>query len=345
MNIRGLLALSVKEGASDLHLSVGMSPMLRLDGDLQPLDLPPLEADEADALLGEIMDDARRREHERRRECDFALEVPGLARFRVNVFNQNRGAGAVFRVIPAEIKSLDELGAGRVFRDIALMSPGLILVTGPTGSGKSSTLAALLDHVNSRQALHLLTIEDPIEFVHQSRQCLVTQREVGRDTPSFSDALRAALREDPDIILVGEMRDLATIRLALEAAETGHTVFATLHTGSAAKAIDRIIDVFPAGEQAMVRALLSESLRAVVSQCLLKQVGGGRCAAHEVMICTPAIQNLIREGKVAQMYSAIQTGGRYGMTTLDQSLKQLLACGRITREVAAAGAKHPENFR
>lgn len=270
--------------------------------------------------------------------------MPNLARFRVNVFNQNRGAGAVFRTIPSQVLTLEELGLGKIFRDICDYPRGLVLVTGPTGSGKSTTLAAMLDYINNHRYDHILTVEDPIEFVHEPKKCLINQREVHRDTLGFNEALRSALREDPDIILVGEMRDLETIRLALTAAETGHLVFGTLHTTSAAKTIDRIIDVFPAEEKDMVRTMLSESLQAVISQTLLKKEGGGRVAAHEIMIGIPAIRNLIREGKVAQMYSSIQTGATHGMTTLDQSLKQLLAKGIINLPTARAVAKSPESF-
>jgi twitching motility protein PilT len=290
------------------------------------------------------MNDKQRKEFEEFLECDFSFEIPGIARFRVNAYNQNRGAGGVFRTIPAKVLTMEELGMGEVFTKIAQSTRGLITVTGPTGSGKSTTLAAMMDYVNSNRYQHILTIEDPIEFVHESKKCLVNQREVHRDTLGFNEALRSALREDPDIILVGEMRDTETIRLALEAAETGHVVFGTLHTSSAAKTIDRIIDVFPAAEKAMVRSMLSESLQAVVSQTLLKKVGGGRVAAHEIMLLTPAIRNLIREDKVAQMYSAIQTGGQLGMQTLDQCLKDLLQRGLITREQAQEKAKIPEDF-
>lgn len=277
-------------------------------------------------------------------ETDFSFEVPGVARFRVNAFNQNRGAGAVFRTIPSKVLSMEELGMGEVFRKITDVPRGLVLVTGPTGSGKSTTLAAMVDYLNSNKHHHILTIEDPIEFVHESKKCLVNQREVHRDTLGFAEALRSALREDPDIILVGEMRDLETIRLALTAAETGHLVFGTLHTTSAAKTIDRVVDVFPAQEKSMVRSMLSESLQAVISQTLVKKVGGGRVAAHEIMIGTPAIRNLIREDKVAQMYSSIQTGGSLGMQTLDMSLKELVTRGLITREGAREKAKTPDNF-
>jgi len=290
------------------------------------------------------MNDKQRKDFEEFLETDFSFEVPGVARFRVNAFNQNRGAGAVFRTIPSKVLTMEDLGMGDVFRKITDVPRGLVLVTGPTGSGKSTTLAAMLDYLNSNKYHHILTIEDPIEFVHESKKCLVNQREVHRDTHGFSEALRSALREDPDIILVGEMRDLETIRLALTAAETGHLVFGTLHTTSAAKTIDRVVDVFPAEEKSMVRSMLSESLQAVISQTLLKKIGGGRVAAHEIMIGTPAIRNLIREDKVAQMYSAIQTGGALGMQTLDACLKTLVSKGLVSRDSAREKAKTPENF-
>ena len=344
MDITELLAFSAKQGASDLHLSAGLPPMIRVDGDVRRINLPALEHKEVHALIYDIMNDKQRKDYEEFLETDFSFEVPGVARFRVNAFNQNRGAGAVFRTIPSKVLSMDDLGLGQVFKDIASKPRGLCLVTGPTGSGKSTTLAAMIDYVNDNRYDHILTIEDPIEFVHESKKCLVNQREVHRDTLGFSEALRSALREDPDIILVGEMRDLETIRLALTAAETGHLVFGTLHTTSAAKTIDRVVDVFPAAEKAMVRSMLSESLQAVISQTLMKKVGGGRVAAHEIMIGTPAIRNLIREDKVAQMYSSIQTGGSIGMQTLDQCMQGMLAKGMITRDQAREKAKIPENF-
>ena len=344
MDITELLAFSAKQGASDLHLSAGLPPMIRVDGDVRRINLPALEHKQVHALIYDIMNDKQRKDFEEFLETDFSFEVPGVARFRVNAFNQNRGAGAVFRTIPSKVLTMEELGMGEVFRKIADVPRGLVLVTGPTGSGKSTTLAAMLDYLNNTKYHHILTIEDPIEFVHTSKKCLVNQREVHRDTLGFSEALRSALREDPDIILVGEMRDLETIRLALTAAETGHLVFGTLHTTSAAKTIDRVVDVFPAEEKSMVRSMLSESLQAVVSQTLLKKIGGGRVAAHEIMLGTPAIRNLIREDKVAQMYSAIQTGGSLGMQTLDACLKGLLAKGLIAREAAREKAKTPENF-
>ena len=344
MDITELLAFSAKQGASDLHLSAGLPPMIRVDGDVRRINLPPLEHKEVHALIYDIMNDKQRKDYEEFLETDFSFEVPGVARFRVNAFNHNRGAGAVFRTIPSKVLTMEDLGMGQVFKDIALKPRGLVLVTGPTGSGKSTTLAAMIDFINESRYDHILTIEDPIEFVHESKKCLVNQREVHRDTLGFAEALRSALREDPDIILVGEMRDLETIRLALTAAETGHLVFGTLHTTSAAKTIDRVVDVFPAAEKEMVRSMLSESLQAVISQTLLKKNGGGRVAAHEIMIGTPAIRNLIREDKVAQMYSAIQTGGALGMQTLDQCLQNLVAKGIISRDVAREKAKMPENF-
>ena len=344
MDITELLAFSAKQGASDLHLSAGLPPMIRVDGDVRRINLPPLDHKQVHGLIYDIMNDKQRQDFEEFLETDFSFEVPGVARFRVNAFNQNRGAGAVFRTIPTKVLSMDDLGMGDVFRKITEVPRGLVLVTGPTGSGKSTTLAAMVDYLNNNKHHHILTIEDPIEFVHESKKCLVNQREVHRDTLGFSHALRSALREDPDVILVGELRDLETIRLALTAAETGHLVFGTLHTTSAAKTIDRVVDVFPSEEKAMVRSMLSESLQAVISQSLLKKVGGGRVAAHEIMIGTPAIRNLIREDKVAQMYSSIQTGGALGMQTLDMSLKDLLSRGIINRESAREKAKVPDNF-
>ncbi|MGB5324120.1 MAG: type IV pilus twitching motility protein PilT [Pseudomonadales bacterium] len=344
MDITELLAFSAKQNASDLHLSAGLPPMIRVDGDVRRINLPPLEHKDVHGLIYEIMNDSQRRDFEEHLETDFSFEVPGVARFRVNAFNQNRGAGAVFRTIPSKVLSMEDLGMGQVFRDIAAVPRGLCLVTGPTGSGKSTTLAAMVDFINENRYDHILTIEDPIEFVHESKKCLVNQREVHRDTHGFSEALRSALREDPDIILVGEMRDLETIRLALTAAETGHLVFGTLHTTSAAKTIDRVVDVFPAAEKSMVRSMLSESLQAVVSQTLLKRANGGRIAAHEIMIGTPAIRNLIREDKVAQMYSAIQTGSNVGMQTMDQCLAHLVQSRSVSRDAAREKAKMPENF-
>lgn len=295
-------------------------------------------------MVYDIMNDKQRKDYEEFMECDFSFEVPGLARFRVNAFNHNRGAGGVFRTIPSEIMSLEQLNCPMSFKDIADVPRGVVLVTGPTGSGKSTTLAAMVNHKNETEYGHILTVEDPIEFVHESKKCLINQREVHRDTLGFNEALRSALREDPDVILVGEMRDLETIRLALSAAETGHLVFGTLHTSSAAKTIDRVVDVFPAAEKDMIRAMLSESLKAVISQTLLKKQGGGRVAAHEIMIGTPAIRNLIRENKIAQMYSAIQTGASLGMQTLDQNLLELVNKNVVTRQEAASKAANKDNF-
>ena len=345
MDITELLAFSAKQGASDLHLSAGLPPMIRVDGDVRRINVPPLEHAQVHDLIYDIMNDKQRKDYEEFLETDFSFEVPGVARFRVNAFNQNRGAGAVFRTIPSKVLTMDDLGMGQVFRDVSLLPRGLVLVTGPTGSGKSTTLAAMIDYINDNRYDHILTIEDPIEFVHESKRCLVNQREVHRDTLGFSEALRSALREDPDIILVGEMRDLETIRLALTAAETGHLVFGTLHTTSAAKTIDRIIDVFPAAEKSMVRSMLSESLQGVISQTLLKRRNGGRVAAHEIMRGTPAIRNLIREDKVAQMYSAIQTGQAIGMQTIDQALQALVEKKLITIEAAREKARQPESIQ
>ena len=345
MDIAELLSFSVKNKASDLHLSAGLPPMIRVDGDVRRINIPALDHKQVHALIYDIMSDKQRKDFEEHLETDFSFEIPGLARFRVNAFNQNRGAGAVFRTIPSEVLTLEQLQAPALFQKLVEQPQGLVLVTGPTGSGKSTTLAAMLDHLNKNEYAHLLTIEDPIEFVHTSQKCLINQREVHRDTHGFNEALRSALREDPDYILVGELRDVETIRLALTAAETGHLVFGTLHTSSAAKTIDRIIDVFPAAEKGMVRSMLSESLRAVISQTLLKKVGGGRIAAHEIMVGTPAIRNLIREDKVAQMYSAIQTGQQYGMQTLDQCLQDLIKRSLIDRKQAYEYAKQKDLFQ
>jgi twitching motility protein PilT len=344
MDIAELLTFSVKNGASDLHLSAGMPPMIRVDGDMRKVNVPAMDHKTVHGLVYDIMNDKQRKDYEEFLETDFSFEIPELARFRVNAFNHNRGAGAVFRTIPSDILSLEDLGTPPIFKTIADNPRGLVLVTGPTGSGKSTTLAAMMDYVNNKNYAHVLTIEDPIEFVHESKKCLVNQREVHRDTLGFNEALRSALREDPDIILVGEMRDLETIRLALTAAETGHLVFGTLHTSSAAKTIDRVIDVFPAAEKTMVRSMLSESLRAVIAQTLMKKNGGGRIAAWEIMIGTPAIRNLIREDKVAQMYSSIQTGTATGMITMDQYLQDLLARGLINKHEARAKAVNKETF-
>jgi len=345
VDISDLLAFSVKNKASDLHLSAGLPPMIRVHGDIRKINLPSMDHSEVHDMVYDIMNDGQRKVYEETLECDFSFEIPNLARFRVNAFNQNRGSGAVFRTIPSKILSMEQLGCPPIFKEIAQNPRGIVLVTGPTGSGKSTTLAAMVDYVNENEFGHILTVEDPIEFVHTSKKCLINQREVGPHTLSFANALRSALREDPDVILVGEMRDLETIRLALSAAETGHLVFGTLHTSSAAKTIDRVVDVFPAAEKEMVRSMLSESLRAVISQTLCKTKDEqGRVAAHEIMIGTPAIRNLIRENKIAQMYSAIQTGQNVGMQTLDQNLTDLVRRNIISNGEARSKAANKETF-
>src|SRR5450631_3551096 len=345
VDIAQLLAFAVKNNASDLHLSAGVAPMIRVDGDMKRVNMPALVHKEVHSMVYDIMNDKQRKAFEEFFETDFSFEIPKLARFRVNAFNQNRGAGAVFRNIPSAILSLDELNAPKTFKDLCMLPRGLVLVTGPTGSGKSTTLAGMVNHCNDNRPDHIITIEDPIEFVHESKRCLVNQREVHRDTLGFTEALRSALREDPDVLLVGEMRDLETIRLALTAAETGHLVFGTLHTSSAAKTIDRIVDVFPAAEKDMVRAMLSESLVAVISQTLIKTKDQqGRIAAHEIMIATPAMRNLIRENKVAQMYSSIQTSQAAGMQTLDQCLTEMVRRNQISIPEARNRAVNKDLF-
>jgi twitching motility protein PilT len=345
MDISELLAFSVKNKASDLHLSAGLPPMIRVHGDVRRINLPAMEHKDVHSLIYDIMNDSQRKAYEENHEVDFSFSIPGLARFRVNAFVQQRGAGAVMRTIPSKILSLEDLNCPKSFATIASQPRGLVLVTGPTGSGKSTTLAAMVNHVNENLHGHILTVEDPIEFVHDSKRCLINQREVGPHTQSFANALKSALREDPDIILVGELRDLETVRLALTAAETGHLVFGTLHTSSAAKTIDRIVDVFPAAEKEMVRSMLSESLKAVISQSLLKTKDGtGRVAAHEIMIGTPAIRNLIREAKVSQMNASIQTGSALGMQTLDQCLTDLVRRNVISMQEARGAATVRDNF-
>ena len=345
MDISDLLAFSVKNKASDLHLSAGLPPMIRVHGDVRKINVPSMDHTQVHDMVYDIMNDGQRKVYEETLECDFSFEIPNLARFRVNAFNHNRGSGAVFRTIPSKILTLEQLNCPPIFKEIAETPRGIVLVTGPTGSGKSTTLAAMVDYVNENEMGHILTVEDPIEFVHQSKKCLINQREVGPHTLSFQNALRSALREDPDVILVGEMRDLETIRLALSAAETGHLVFGTLHTSSAAKTVDRIVDVFPAAEKEMVRSMLSESLRAVISQTLCKTKDEqGRVAAHEIMIGTPAIRNLIRENKVAQMYSAIQTGQSIGMQTLDQNLQDLVRRNVISANEARSKASNKDSI-
>ena len=340
MNLQTLLCLCITRRASDLHLSSGVPAILRVDGDLIPLSDDVLTHEDIHAALMTIMSSTQQANFKRNLECDFSLNIADVSRYRVNVFQQTRGVSAVFRVIPHHMPSLEKLNAPVIFSQLIQSPRGLVLVTGPTGSGKSTTLAAMLHALNLSQSKHIVTLEDPIEFVHTPQQCLIQQREVGTHTHSFANALRAALREDPDVILVGELRDLETIRLAITAAETGHLVLATLHTSSAAKTINRIVDVFPAEEKDMVRSMLSESLNAVISQVLCKRKdGAGRVAAYEVMVGTTAVRNLIREGKVAQLYSAIQTGRGVGMQTLDQSLAALVQQGLIDAEEMQANAK------
>ncbi len=344
MDLSELLAFAVKNGASDIHISSGLPPLIRIDGEMRRIKVDPLTSNVVHDMIYDIMLDSQRKEFEERLEADFAFEIASVARFRVNAYNQARGPAAAFRTIPTEVLSLEDINAPPIFRTLSEKHRGLVLVTGPTGSGKSTTLAAMVDYVNHSKKGHILTIEDPIEFVHQSHNCLVNQREVGRHTQSFNNALRSALREDPDVVLVGEMRDQETISLALTAAETGHLVFGTLHTSSAAKTIDRIIDVFPAGEKEMVRAMLSESLEGVIAQRLLKKPEGGRVAAYEIMVGTPAIRNLIREAKVPQIYGMIQTGRDAGMVTMDQSLDDLVSRNLVTRETARTLAVDQSKF-
>ena len=344
MQITDLLAFGVKNKASDLHLSAGLPPMIRVHGDIRRINLPEMSSEEVGQMITSVMNDQQRKLYQQNMETDFAFELPNVARFRVNAFTSNRGPAAVFRTVPSTVLTLEDLKAPRIFQKIADHPRGLVLVTGPTGSGKSTTLAAMINYINDTQPSHILTIEDPIEFVQQSKKALVNQRELHQHTHSFANALRSALREDPDVILIGEMRDPETISLALTAAETGHLVFGTLHTTGAAKTVDRIVDVFPAGEKEMVRSMLSESLRAVISQTLLKtRDGNGRVAAHEILISTPAVRNLIRENKIAQINSTLQTGQTHGMQTLDQSLQALVRQGVISPDVARSKGQHVDS--
>jgi twitching motility protein PilT len=344
MDITELLAFGVDQGASDCHLSAGEPPMIRIHGDLKKLDHPPMTREEVHNLVYDIMGDAQRKTFEETHECDFSFEMGEVARFRVNVFLQRKGEGAVFRTIPTKIQTLDELGMPSILRQLCDKEKGLILVTGPTGSGKSTTLAGMIDHLNNTFEGHILTIEDPVEFVHQSKKCLVNQRELGPHTHSFANALRAALREDPDAILVGEMRDLETIQLALTAAETGHIVFGTLHTSSAPKTVDRVIDVFPPSQQAQIRAQFAESIEAVITQTLLKKKGGGRTAALEIMTGTTAVRNLIREGKIHQIPGTMQVSQKEGMQTMDMALINLVSRGVVSKEEAQAKSMTPNLF-
>jgi twitching motility protein PilT len=333
MDISELLRFALESGGSDLHISAGEPPVIRIHGEMTKVDLPALDKEDVHNMIYDILSDFQRKVFEEHLELDFSFGLGDLARFRVNVFKQHRGESAVFRTIPNKIPTFDQLSLPRVFKDIAGLEKGLVLVTGPTGSGKSTTLAAIIDYINDTVKEHILTIEDPIEFLHLSKKCLLNQRELGPHTKSFANALRSALREDPDVILVGEMRDLETIQLALTAAETGHLVFATLHTSSAPDTVDRVIDVFPAGQQNQVRSMLSGSLQAVISQALFKRRDGkGRVAGFEVMIATPAIRNLIRENKIAQIPSMIQTSKGIGMQTMEAACNELIAKNLVTRD-------------
>lgn len=344
MDITQLLAFGVEQKASDCHLSAGEPPMIRIDGDLKKLDSPPLNREEVHALVYDIMNDSQRKVFEETHECDFSFALGEVARFRVNVFLQRKGEGAVFRTIPTKILTLEELAMPPSLKQMCEKEKGLVLVTGPTGSGKSTTLAAMIDYLNNSFEGHILTVEDPIEFVHPSKKCLVNQRELGPHTHSFANALRAALREDPDIILVGEMRDLETIQLALTAAETGHLVFGTLHTSSAPKTVDRIIDVFPPSQQAQIRAQFAESIEAVITQTLLKKKTGGRVAALEILTGTTAVRNLIREGKIHQIPGTMQTSQKDGMQTMDMALTNLVSRNLVTREEAQSKSMNPNLF-
>jgi twitching motility protein PilT len=345
LDLTAILAFAKDEGASDLHITPGLPPVLRLRGEVRPLEMPPLSPDDTRMAIYDLLNDDQKRIFEERHDLDFAFEVPNLSRFRANVLVQRLGIGGVFRLVPSSVKSLEDLALPPVLKQLAALERGLVVVTGPTGSGKSTTLAAMVDHINANERLHILTIEDPIEFVHAPKKSVVTQREVGPHTHSFTNALRAALREDPDVILVGELRDLETTQLAITAAETGHLVFATLHTNSASKTIDRIIDIFPSGQQAQVRTMLSESIEGVVAQTLLPSKDGkGRVAALEVLVGVPALRNLIREDKTAQILSVIQTGAQHGMISLDQHLRDLVMQGKLSRDIAMKRSSNPRLF-
>ncbi len=344
MDITQLLTFAHHEGASDVHISAWEQPMVRLHGDMKRIEYPALSPEEVHNMVFDIMSDAVRKTFQEKNDVDFSFELGEVARFRVNAFRTRRGEGAVFRTIPTQVMTLEELALPPIMKTLCDKEKGLVLVTGPTGSGKSTTLAAMIDYINDTDEGHILTIEDPIEFVHKSKKCLVNQREVGPHTESFNAALRAALREDPDVILVGEMRDLETISLALTAAETGHLVFGTLHTSSAPKTVDRIIDVFPAAQQEQIRAMFAESIQAVLTQTLLKKRLGGRVAALEILIGTPAVRNLIRENKIHQIPSTMQTGQAFGMQTLDMALVDLVNKGIVTREEAQSRTLTPNLF-
>ena len=343
--IDAFFKLMNEQGASDLHLVSGSQPILRVHGDMERVKYKPLDNDELKAMLYEIAPENKIKDFEETGDVDFAYEIPNLARYRANYFQQKWGVGAVFREIPSEILTAEQLGLPKVITKLSMLHKGMVLVTGPTGSGKSTTLAAMMDFVNKNKKSHIITVEDPVEFVHKSQSCIVNHREVGVHTKGFKSALRGALREDPDIILVGEMRDLETIELALEAASTGHLVFGTLHTQSAAKTIDRVIDVFPAHQQAQIRTTLSESLKGVVAQNLFKRIDQkGRMAALEILVVTPAVSNLIREGKTYQIPSAIQTGKKYGMQSLDDAILAALEEKKVSPEDAYDKAIVKERF-
>jgi len=345
LEINKLLEYSIDSGASDLHLSVGSIPMVRINGTMKPLNMDPLSKDQMDSIIPQVMDDEQIRKFNDRKEIDFSAKLEGKGRFRVNFFLQIKGTAGVFRTIPEVVKNFDELGTPPVLQTLSLLDRGLVLLTGPTGSGKSTTLAAMVDHININRKCHIITIEDPVEYFHHTKESLINQRELGVNTNSFANAMRSALREDPDVILVGEMRDLETISLALTAAETGHLVLSTLHTSSAVKTIDRIIDIFPSGQKGQIRSMLSESLEAVIAQKLLPTKDGkGRAPACEVMIANTAIRNLIREDRIYQIPSIIQSGGVEGMQSLDQDLQRLLSQGKIERKVAKGIADNPKLF-